>query len=142
MSHDYPSTVAEILNLNKKFKPAVLRAVKAFARSKPWRGTIAERQDKFRQANRRLARAFNVVEPILLFETDERQDSGASCYIPGTRTIVLRGKLSITTFFHEVFHHVYGPDERVACDSINLFRRCFPRSFARCRHDGHMLRSG
>jgi hypothetical protein len=43
------------------------------------------------------------------------------------------------TFLHE-FAHARGFDERQACRwSINLFRRCFPRSFASCRQVGHTL---
>jgi hypothetical protein len=40
---------------------------------------------------------------------------------------------------HE-FAHARGADERQACRwSINLFKKCFPRSFARCRVIGHTL---
>ena len=43
------------------------------------------------------------------------------------------------TYLHE-FAHARGYDERGACRwSLNLFRRCFPRSFARCRPVGHTL---
>ena len=49
------------------------------------------------------------------------------------------GRLSVVTFLHE-FGHALGYGERGACRwSINLFRRCFPRSFARCRQAGHTL---
>ena len=47
--------------------------------------------------------------------------------------------LSVLAYLHE-FAHARGADERQACHwSINLFRRCFPRSFARCRAVGHTL---
>lgn len=140
MNNDYPNTVLECLQPNRKYSPAVLRAVKAFARSKPWRGTVTERQEKFRTLNNALAAAYSVEPPILEFG-DPDADSGSSCFIPATNTIRLVG-LSVVSFLHEVAHARFGASERTACIwSINLFARIFPKSFARCRHDGHMLRA-
>jgi hypothetical protein len=139
---NYPRSVADVLNPRKCYKPAVIRAVRRFAKMKPWRGTIEERQEKFRWLNRALAEAYGVEEPQLVFGTDESRDSGSSCYLPGLRTIILRGRLSVVSYLHEFAHFLYGRSERTACAwSVNLFRRAFPKSFARCRSDGHMLRA-
>lgn len=137
---NYPETVREVLAPSMTFKPAALQAVRAFARSRPWRGTIAERKDKFRRLNRALAAAYGIAEPRLVFVGVEAgTHSGASSYRPAVHTITLTGNLSVLTFLHE-FAHARGADERRACRwSINLFCRCFPRSFARCRADGHTL---
>jgi hypothetical protein len=62
-----------------KFKPAVLRAVRLFAKKKPWRGSVEERQEKFRWLDRALAEAYGVEEPRVVFGTDESKDSGSSC---------------------------------------------------------------
>jgi hypothetical protein len=122
------------------FKPAALRAVRAFARSRPWRGSIAARKGKFRRLNGALAAAYGSTRPRLVFAGVEADtSSGASSYRPATHTITLAGKLSVLTYLHE-FAHARGADERQACRwSINLFRRSFPRSFARCRAVGHTL---
>jgi len=141
MSQDYPQTVDEILNPNRKYPPAVLQAVKAFRASKAWQGTLVERQAKYQALNTALGAAYGVTPPTLVFENDEAQDSGSSCFVPATNTIILRGRLSVVTYLHEFAHFRFGHSERTACSwSINLFARCFPRSFARCVRDGHMLR--
>jgi hypothetical protein len=123
-----------------RFKPAALPAVRDFARSKPWQGTLARRKRKFRRLNRDLAVAYNIAEPRLIFQNVEANlPSWASNYRPLTHTITLVGKLSVVTFLHE-FAHARGYGERQACRwSLNLFRCCFPRSFARCRAVGHTL---
>jgi hypothetical protein len=137
---NYPETVQEVLDPAPKFTGAALRAVGAFARSKPWRGTIEQRMDKFRRLNRELASTYGIAEPRLVFQGIEANaHSGRSNYRPAIHTIKLIGKLSVVTFLHE-FAHSRGADERQACRwSINLFRRCFPCSFAGCRPDGHTL---
>lgn len=138
--HTYPQTVREVLNPRKKYRPAALAAVRRFARSKPWRGTIAERKEKFRRLNRELAEAYAIRRPRLIFRLRRLWPAvGNGCYCRMTHTIMLEGKLSVVTYLHE-FGHARGFDERDACRfSINLFARCFPRSFARCQHQGHML---
>ena len=139
---NYPRSVAECLSETIKFKPEVLRAVRRFAKMKPWRGTVPERQEKCRWLNRALADAYGVDEPRLVFGTDESKDSGSSCYIPSMRTIILKGRLSVVSYLHEVGHFLFGRSEHQACRwSINLFRRVFPKTFARCHWDGHMLRA-
>ncbi len=137
---NYPATVQEILDPAMTFRPAALRVVRAFARRRPWRGTVARRKQKFRRLNRELAAAYGIAEPRLVFQGVEADaDSGRSNYRPASHTITLAGKLSVLTYLHE-FAHARGADERQACRwSVNLFRRCFPRSFARCRAVGHTL---
>ena len=137
---NYPATVAEILDPAVTFKPAALRAVRAFARGKPWRGSVAARKEKLRRLNRDLAAAYGIAEPRLVFwGVEAGRHSGASSYRPACHTITLAGRLSVLTYLHE-FAHARGADERPACRwSVNLFRRCFPRSFARCRAVGHTL---
>lgn len=142
MSQNYPRSVEEVLDPEKKYKPAVLRAVKAFRARKPWRGTVAERQEKFRKLYAALAEAYQIAEPCLIFEANEQQGSGASCFVPASRTIILRGRLSVVSALHEWAHFLFGFSEKTACSwSINLFCRCFPKSWARVQFDGHMIRS-
>lgn len=139
--NDYPRTVAEVLDPSMKFRPAALRAVKRFARRRPWAGTVEERQVKFRDLNKELAEAYEIPEPQLVFGKLDGSDSGRSCYIPAMNAIILSGKLSVVTMLHE-WGHTRGMGERAACRwSVNLFKRCFPKSFSRCRFERHMLRA-
>lgn len=129
---NYPATVAEVLVDGKKFSPDALRAVKELARAKPWKQEPPRRLELFRICAVKLAGAYGVRCP--------RVEQGAiDCYIPAFDLIQLTEKLSVVTFLHE-FAHARGFDERQACRwSLNIFRRCFPRSFAACEQVGHTL---
>jgi hypothetical protein len=139
MPHDdYPETVNEVLAA-MKFRQAALRAVRAFAASRPWSGSLDVRKEKFRKLNHDLAVAYGIPAPELVFGTLDDSGSGNSHYIPALHRITLIGKLSVVTYLHE-FAHARGMGERGACRwSINVFRRCFPRQYAKLAHDGHML---
>jgi hypothetical protein len=129
---NYPATVAEVLDPNAKYKPDALRALRAFAREKPWRGTPEQRRQKFERLLAALSAVYGV-SPRLTFMPNR-----PAMYVPAANWINLP-QLSVVTFLHE-FAHARGADERQACRwSINLFRRVFPRRFARCRQVGHML---
>jgi hypothetical protein len=135
---NYPRTVAEILDDRMTYKPECLRALRAFRRAKPWRGTVAERIGKLMALHVQLCEVYGV-HVDLRFGKINGSSSGGSSYHPLSNVIILRGRLSVVTYLHE-FGHARDYDERQACRwSINLFRRTFPRSFARCRTEGHVL---
>jgi hypothetical protein len=137
---NYPATVAECLDDTIRYKPATLAAVQEFARSKPWRGTLEERVAKFHSLHAALCGIYGKQTRVVIVPGE--QHSGRSNYAPGDDTITLIGRLSVVTFLHE-FGHALGKDERQTCRwSLNLFKRCFPRSFARAAHVGHTLRQG
>lgn len=137
----YPQNVNQVIDLNAKYKPAVLAAVRRFAKSKPYRGTLVERQAKIATLNCELALAYGVEPPTLIFDTDGTGNSGMSNYCPSTRTITLHGKLSVITLLHEWAHYKFGGDEYQACRwSLNLFHRCFPISWERLQFEGHVAR--
>ena len=136
---DYPQTVVEVLDNEMTFEPEVLEAVQAFKRSKPWRGNLEQRKEKFMHLNHDLAAVCGIPEPELVFGTIDGSHSGDSSYSPAHHRITLRGRLSVVTMLHE-WGHARGMGERAACRwSINLFRRCFPRQYAKLVHKGHML---
>ena len=136
---DYPATIDEVLEPPVKFRLQTVRAVKAFARSRPWRGSLAERAEKFQTLHRSLCGIYGK-RTALRFGLLDGGCSGASSFHPGGDQIVLVGKLSVVTYLHE-FAHALGRGERGAVRwSVNLFRRCSPRSFARAQAEGHMLR--
>lgn len=139
MRDNYPQTVIEVIDADMRFRPATLRAVRTFASSKPWLGSLEERTEKFISVNRDLAEAYGIPDPELRFEQIDGTGSGGSCYLRSGHRILLTGKLSVVTFLHE-FGHALGKDETDACRwSINVFRQCFPRQFSRLVHRGHML---
>jgi len=136
---DYPETVVEVLDDHMRFNLVALKAVREFHEAEPWRGSLDERKDKFRRLNRALSSAYDITEPRLVFGRIDGSSSGASHYMPSLHRITLVGKLSVVTFLHE-FGHARGMNERrTATWSLNLFRRWFPRQFARLIHRGHML---
>jgi hypothetical protein len=136
---NYPATVAEVLDPPLTFRHATVEAVMRFARSKPFRGTQDERKRKYAAVHEELCAVY-CKRTLLVFYVLDGGDSGASHYRPTDDMIVLCGRLSVVTYLHE-FAHALGRDERQAVRwSVNLFRRCFPRSFARCSTDGHVLR--
>jgi hypothetical protein len=132
---NYPATVAEVLDDRMTFRPETLRALRAFRRARPWRGTFEERATKFAALHAELCRIYGL-DTRLSQRSWRRID--VACYVPSADRIVLP-RLSVVTYLHEL-GHARGWDERQTCKwSINLFRRIFPRSYARCRHRGHML---
>jgi hypothetical protein len=122
----------------RTFKPDVLRAVKAFARSKPWQGSHEERTAKFSQLNTDLAAAYGVEALRLEFYfTQQNRPNGTGGYSPEQRAIVLAFRLSVVTYL-ELFGRSLGWNEKTAqAWSLNLFARCFPRSFSGCRLDAN-----
>lgn len=137
---NYRRTVAEVIDPRATYRPAALRAVRAFRREKAWRGSVEERILKIGRLNQALAEAYGIPSCRLQF-VRIGATSGNGFYEPATHTIGLVGRMSVVTFLHE-FAHARGMDERRACRwSINLFRRLFPHSFARCTFDGHMIRT-
>lgn len=145
MVNDYPATVNEILDPDLQFTPALLRAVRAFANSRPWTGSLNERKEKFRLLNRALAETCGVAVPDLRFQALDGASSGRSHYTPADHRITLMGKLSVVTFLHEWRHAwqyvKWGRcSERDACWwSINLFRTVWPAQYRRLDHSNHML---
>lgn len=139
MRDNYPTTVIEVLDDGSQFKGATLEALRAFAQSSPWSGTRASRMKKSLALNQMLADAEGIRVPNLIFRRIDGSSSGGSYYEPSRHRIVLTGRLSVVTYLHE-FAHSLGKGERDACRwSINLFRRCFPKQFARLVHVGHVL---
>lgn len=142
MQDGYPESVAEVIDDRMRFNSAAFRAVRTFARSNPWKGSVKERKGKFLRLNQFLAAAYQKPAPELVFGDLDGSHSGSSHYIPALHRIVLVGKLSVVTYLHE-FAHSRGKGERRACEwSINLFKRIWPEQYGRLRHVGHTLIRG
>ena len=61
--NDYPTGIVELDLDSMEFPPAALEAMRRLARSRPWRGTTAERKLKLLPLNADLAAAYGVTEP-------------------------------------------------------------------------------
>jgi hypothetical protein len=130
---NYPKTVDEILK-DKTYKPETLRALRAFKKQKPWHGDESIRREKFAVLHKALCEVYGK-QTRLSFE------AGWAHYSQADDCIFLP-KLSVVTYLHEFAHALYGHSERTACRwSVNLFRRVFPKQFAKCSRDGHLLRA-
>jgi hypothetical protein len=61
-------------------------------------------------------------------------------YVPEEHLLVLNKSLSILSSLHEFAHHVYGTSEKQACRwSVWLFKKTFPKAYAKLEWQGHML---
>ncbi len=136
--HEYPQTVAQVLNPAKKYKRGVLSAVRALKRTRPYRLDSQARARAVRRLYAKLAAIYGIRVPRLTARWSIGT-SGRSCYMPNQHRIELSGRFSAVTTLHE-FAHALGKDEFGACRwSINLFARVWPRLFARCQQIGHTL---
>ena len=138
-ARNYPATVSEIIDDGIRYRRSTIAAAKWFARRKPWRGRIGCRKQKFARLHEKLCETYGKTTRLVFEGTHRNGPSGSSSYTPAADVITLRGRLSVVTYLHE-FAHALGRDERGACRwSVNLFKRCFPRSFSRCVTSGHCL---
>jgi len=136
---EYPATVQECIDDSIKYRKGVIPAVKRYAESKPWKGTIRERKAKMRTLVRDLAKVYRVECATLTFGRIDGSSSGDSYYDRYDHIIRIEGKLSVVTLLHE-FGHSLGKGERRTCIwSLNLFKRCFPSQFSKLNAENHLL---
>lgn len=122
----------DLIDERATFEPAALKATRELARAKPWRGEWEARFDLLKLYVDRLALTYNVPPIALTHEGPRSGCSGTSYYDPNLNAIILQGRLSVVTVMH-LFCAARGmePMKRIRW-SVNLFRRCFPKSFGRC----------
>lgn len=113
-----------------------IRAMKAFARSKPWRGNLRERKKKFTAFHAALQEVYDYRLPLefagrLSGEGEEGPHSLASS-IGADRRIVLNDKLSVITilFLFSASHFQMGRREGMVW-AMGAFKKFFPLSFSR-----------
>lgn len=136
----YPKTVAEVIDNTIKYREATDKAITEFKESKPWQGDAKDMRKKIRKLNSSLAKAYGIERPQVVFV---RRFRCGSCYIPVGNLIIIEqektGKYSVVVFLHE-FGHALGKNEKETCRwSINLFRKHFPKSYAKLVPKGHLL---
>lgn len=140
---DTPIDGAALVDPNKRFSPACLATMREFRSKKPWRGTLAERQEKFKVLHAALCDAYGIVpSPELRFiALGEAQPGqvGNSGFVRERNTVVVAGRLSVSSYLwaFACAHDLEGAD--AFRWSLSLFARIFPRSFAQCRFEGPIL---
>jgi hypothetical protein len=140
-------TIDSALESPVNFTPAIIEATKVYARAKPWRGDVGQRVEKLEAFHNALCAA-NEVKAELIVETDTLTDqpgaSLSSLVRPSDRegidyAIVIKGKLSVVTYLHLFALCMgYTPFDAMRF-RVNLFKRCFPLSFAACERRGAFL---
>jgi hypothetical protein len=134
-------TVETIIDGRVKLNLAAFAAVKAFRRSKAWRGTFEERLGKFESLAAALGDAYGL-EPapkIVFHGVENREQLGNGAFDGRTNAIHLVGKLSVVTFLH-CFARARGKTRHEAFKwSLSVFKKMFPVSFARCHAQGLIL---
>lgn len=122
-----------------RFPRETHRALREFARSKPWRGTVKERQEKFLALHARLCEIYSL-ETKLIFETREHCTTSIySRYDRKRNAVILVGRLSVVSYLQMLAYALDCRGEQVVKWSVNLFKRRFPISFGRCVFVGHVL---
>lgn len=129
-----------------RLDPQALAALKAWAKSKPWRGDLPERIEKLRVVHEALCDAYGVEAlPLDVSEIDPRGGAGSSAgstvsLAPeGHAEIQLRGKFSVLTylFMFAIARQSTGEGgvdrDAVQRWAVNAFQRAFPASFRRLR---------
>ena len=137
MPSNYP-TKETILEVELKYKPALLSAIKEWKRT-VWKeakdSTPMNRFDALKALVMIMATHYN--KPV---DVHYVPDLASCCYVPLTKTICMNRSLSIISTMHEFAHHLYGEDETKACKwSVWLFKKTFPKSYEQLTWEGHML---
>jgi hypothetical protein len=126
--------VAEAISDNVQFTPEIVQAVKNVRAAKLFQGTLAERQEKFRTFHAAMCKAMDVS-----IELKFKPGRKLSAYRLTHKTGTLIGRLSLVTYFYIMSHAAQYDFNGQMTFSINLFRKYFPRSFARCEQQGLYL---
>lgn len=116
----------------QRFSADCLAAVQVFKNSKPWKGTIDERQEKLRTLHNEFNRIYNLNRPMLNFiEIDPLARPGSSSFGLVDGAINLFTKLSVVTYFIAVCQaRAFSPRESIRW-AQELYRQQFPKSAAR-----------
>jgi hypothetical protein len=147
MRNTLPQTIEELTDESVRFPAPVLAAVRELARSKPWEGSFDRRYEALSRCCSKMFKAYDAEAWQLVHVGSRTGCSGRSRLHVKLKRIELTGRLSVVTMLH-LFGKArdvaeFGTDRRgrpTAQDSVraikwsaNLFRRCFPKSFAHCR---------
>ena len=131
-----------VMGSEVRFNRQALRAVRAYARTKPWSGSIEKRWRAMAALSRTLSGIYGMGNGPAIYPCLKWQD----CYIHPLRCILICPyNLSVVTFLHEFKHAMDSfrgqpsHEESTRRWSLWLFKKCFPKEFSRCCFDGQRL---
>ena len=134
----YP-TKEEILAEPTKHKREIIKLTKAWKKEVWNEARQSNPSDKFEALKNLLdAIAFAYNKPVTI---EFVPDTPIGChYKPTDHTIVIDAHVSIISALHELAHHLFGDSELKACRwSVWLFKKVFPRAYAKLVWNQHML---
>jgi hypothetical protein len=134
--HEYPNQ-EEILNGEINFKSKTVNTIKEWKKTnfKGWKEK--QNEDQISLLKELLLQLATVYEKPVEVITDAEKYH----YNPTTKTIgICHNHPSIISSLHEFAHHILGRNEKKACRwSVQLFKKVFPKAFARLSFQGHLL---
>jgi hypothetical protein len=140
-------TTNKFIDDSKTYKPEAIKALKAFKKKKTFKLPLEERIEAMRELLASLTEIYAVSKPVE-FKTEDLDGSSSGLsfvrVLEDRFILVMMGRLSIITLLHE-FAHCRGYDEAEARTwSLNLFRKVYPKQFARLvvTEDGFAHREG
>jgi len=132
-------SISSYVSESVAFTPAIVEATKSFARSKPWRGTLSVRKEKFQNFHTAMCQACEVKSELVFVHIPGLRRSAGS--VVAGRLMLAENKLSAVTYLYWFAELIYGrqPDQQMTF-AVNLFKQRFPRSFAACDVSGPLVR--
>jgi hypothetical protein len=116
-----------------KILPQEINALRHFKAMNPWSGSVETRKKKFLWLHREWNKIHNE-SWRLTFEVPNSCKkwtfSGSSYCNPATKSIILRGRLSVITFLHEWGHALGLTQLNAQSYAISLFKEVFPENMA------------
>jgi len=126
-----------------EFSPDLVGCVKTALHGKLWRGTREEGKAKLEALGADICRLMGISEPPPIVFDDNIEGFGA---IAWDNSSIFMGKVSLTTYLHELAHHVAAQtggnhidEEFPRAFSLGLFKAAAPRMFEKARVDGKIL---
>ena len=114
---------------------AAIEAILKFKNNHPWKGTLAERKEKFARFHDEFSAAFDLAVDIDFSHVDDNIVSGNTYIDIAQHPYVIHwhGRLSVITYLHEFAHGLYrsGNQEQAREWSYAVFRTHFPKQFAK-----------
>ncbi len=136
---------AEYVTDTAHYTPEVIEATKEYARSKPWAGDLEQRIEKLHAFHDRLCEACEMARVEIVLRQPSTDGPSAGRYRALDGKLILYGKLSVVTYLYWFAAALYGIETR--CDharqmtfAVNLYKQCFPRSFANANLTGPSVR--
>lgn len=133
-------TVAGLIDEDFAVSEETLAALRAFKASRPYRGTLEERQAKFQALHAELCRVYERPALKLCFALgDAEAEHGDGAYSARREKLRMQARLSVVTYLH-IFSLSLDRNKHQAFRwSLNLFRLIYPVLFERCQKVGPYL---